>query len=284
MRYSIPTDASRFDHDPGRTQIVFHGINKSSSLCMANVLREAYQHSRRESEFVSHYHSRCTTDEFIGRLNAAKTTPAFVVSHYLFGALAPVSNRIWITMFRHPLPRVVSCYQWLKNKHERTHGTAFFTLEEFVRDTRGVKHSQIIQFGAGYGANGPSRRKRLSTKDLYEISLDQISANFSHIGIAEYFEESVFTFAGACGLESVVPWKMDTRNKGRPAVSTLPESECTLIRDYFRYDFELYEHALGVFRSQCDRLQIESDSLDQYRLACAAEYKDRLLAPDPGNL
>lgn len=281
MRYPIPINPARLNHDPDRTQIVFHGINKSGSLSMSNVLREAYLFAGREPEFVSHYHSGGTTDDFITQLNATEASRSFVVSHYLFGALAPSPNRIWITQFRHPLPRVISCYQWLKNKHERTQSTPFPTLEQFVQDTRGVKHSQIMQLGAGYGPNGARRRKRLSPRDLYDISADHISASISYIGIAEYFEESIFMFAAACGVASVVPWKKDVRNKGRPAVSSLSESERNLIREYFSYDFALYEHALGIFRSQCTRLGVESRSLNEYRLACASQYKDRLIAPEP---
>jgi hypothetical protein len=54
-RYLIEAHAPLFE-DLDDVHVVFHGINKSGSLTMANVLREALIASGREDDLLSHYH------------------------------------------------------------------------------------------------------------------------------------------------------------------------------------------------------------------------------------
>jgi len=261
-------------------QIVFHGINKSGSLAMANVLREAYSYAERSDEFISHYHEGNTTEKFIEKINSFEyKKKSFVVGHYLYGALKPAPTRLWVTQFRHPLPRIVSCYQWLKNKYENNNfGSLFIDLKEFIiQSNRGVLNSQIIQLGAGYGQYKKSHLKRLSPRNLYEISIDNLESNVHTIGIAEFFEESIFSFAILCGLKSVLPWTRDDRNKGRVLVSNLEGSLIELIQEFYEYDFLLYEYALNRFSVQLKKLKIKSNDLTAYQDVCANQYKDRIL-------
>lgn len=281
MRYRIGLTVDAFPHDLRQTQVVFHGINKSGSLAMSEVIREAYAHAGRDAEFVSHYlNTKVETKKFHAQVDSLVNRHSFVVGHYLFGSLAPSPSRTWLTLLRHPLPRVVSCYQWLKRKHEATGGEPFFSLVEFVERSKGVAHSQVAQFGAGYGEHGPSRRKRLSTRDMFEISVDQLEAHVYLVGIAEYFEESIFAFAAACGLESVLPWTRDDRNKGRRPVQDLTVEEIAAIQSVFEYDFRLYEYGLSRFHAQTRALGIEGELLDAYKTTCKGQYKDRILAGD----
>jgi hypothetical protein len=280
MRYHIGLSRDSFPHDLARTQVVFHGINKSGSLAMAEVMREAYQSEGRSSEFVSHYHNtKVETNAFHAQVDNLVNRHTFVVGHYLFGSLSPSPARIWLTLLRHPLPRIVSCYQWLKAKNDRAGKSKFPSLVGFVERSKGIAHSQVAQFGAGYGVNAASRRMRLSASDMYEIAIDELQANFYLLGIAEYFEESIFTFAGACGLKSVIPWARDNRNKGRRLVTELSAEESDAIQCHYQYDFRLYEYAITRFREQTRMLGECGDALEAYKDACKTEYKDRILLP-----
>jgi len=283
MRYHVGLSRGSFAHDLENVQVVFHGINKSGSLAMAEVMREAYHSAGRGSEFVSHYHNTKTeTKVFHAHVDSLVNRHSFVVGHYLFGSLSPSPSRVWLTLLRHPLPRIVSCYQWLKTKNDAAGNEPFLSLLDFVRRGKGIAHSQVSQFGAGYGVNAPSRRKRLSARDMYEISVDQMDANVYLLGISEYFEESIFAFAGVCGLDSVLPWARDNRNKGRRLVTELTEDEAGAIREHYEYDFRLYEYALARFREQTLRLGLKGEVLGQYKAACKAEYKDRIVDREPG--
>ena len=189
--------------------VVFHGINKSGSLAMANVLREALIYAGREGDVVSHYHMRGILPlEDYRALIEARSGRFFAVAHYLYGFLRPAPRRIWITQFRHPLPRMVSAYQWIKNKHVKAHGSAhgFPGLSTFIESGMGVKHSQVMQFGHGYGCFKKSTAKMsLPPEALFELSVEALEREFTCIGIAEHFEESIFCFAALLGLPSVSP-------------------------------------------------------------------------------
>lgn len=277
-RFSTGIGPNAFPHDLSGVQIVYHGVNKSGSMAMANAMGEAYRWAGREDEFVCHYRIRCTDEEFRARVNAMNGRKAFIVDHYLFGALAPAPNRIWITQLRHPLPRILSFYQWLKNKHLEGGGTeeSFPTLRDFVIDGNGKRYSQIAQFGTGYGPNKDLRNRRIAPADMFNIAVDAIEGNIYALGIAEYFEESIFVFAALAGIESVAPWVRDNRNKGRPLANEISDAEKALIEEIYEYDYKLYAYALEKFRAQNSRFDF-GDSLQRYRDACRNQYKDRIV-------
>jgi len=62
MAFLVDPDFSLIERLPEDTQIIFHGINKSGSLAMSNVLYNSYSYGQREEEFLSHYN-------ILGKLN-----------------------------------------------------------------------------------------------------------------------------------------------------------------------------------------------------------------------
>lgn len=260
--------------------VIFHGINKSGSKSMASVLRRALFHERRMDEDLSHYHMKgeIPLPEYRD-LVESKSGRFLAVSHYLYGYLRPAPRRMWVTQFRHPLPRTVSAYHWLKNKHQKAHGTAegFYSFSKFVYSTRGTAHSQIMQLGRGFGRYGESDAKMsLSGKTLFELTIEALERDFTAIAIAERFEESIFTFAALLGIKSVDSWRADDRNKGRPPVEELSVAERDLVREVFHWDYRLYDWALQKFEEQYSKIEFGA-SLDRYREDCSGQYKDRLV-------
>src|SRR5699024_6319726 len=98
---------------------------------------------------------------------------------------------------------------------------AYPSLEDFVKRSKGVRHSQLVQFAAGYGPGALEARKRLNAKQLLPLAKDAIHSGVCAIGLAERSEESIFMFAHLCGLPRVPGWLRDDRNKKRPLVSQL---------------------------------------------------------------
>lgn len=280
QRFDVTIGHRHFPDALGDVQIVYHGINKSGSMAMSNAIGEAYKWAGRESEFLSHYRIPGSDQDFQARVDGMHGQRAFIVDHYLFGALKPTPQRIWVTQFRHPLPRILSFYQWLKNKHEAEHGTTegYPSIIEFTRASHGTRHSQIAQFGSGFGPNRNLRNRHVAARDMFHISVDAIEANIYAIGIAEYFEESIMVFAGLAGLASVAPWVRDNRNKGRPLADEITAEERSVIEEVYEYDFALYEYALARFQKQNEAFGAAlTDGLEPYRAACIGQYKDRLV-------
>ena len=273
------------DLDPYRAErkvVIFHGVNKSGSMCFANVFRKAYIAASRREEFCCHYHApRYEWDELLRRIEDS-TPHALFISHSLYGAVKAKQHQVFATMFRHPLPRIVSGYQWVKNRFVENGGKAedFQTLEQFVEKGQGITWSQIAQFGMGFDPEVRSRKWRHSTEETFQMCIENIERDITWFGIAELFEETLFIFASLCGIPSVPAWKRDVRNPGRALASELSQSSQEMIRHFYRYDFELYERMLALFQQRVDRLELKGD-FETYKSVCAGEYKERLLNQRP---
>jgi hypothetical protein len=258
--------------------IIFHGVNKSGSMCLANVFRTAYIIASRRHEFYCHYHRpRYEFDDLLRRIENS-TGPALYISHGLYGAVRTNAHHVFVSMFRHPLPRIVSGYQWMKNRFVESGGSpeAFQSLEEFVEKGQGLTWSQIVQFGTSYDLAGNRKKSKLSLEETYELCMKNIERDLHWFGIAELFEETIFILATICGLPQVPAWEKDLRNPGRALVSELSAPAQQMIRHYYRYDFELYEQMLAIFKVRLSRLQLGGD-FEAYKSTCAGEYKERLL-------
>ena len=178
-RFNVPKLPVEFLDTHDDAQVAFHGVNKSGSLAMANVLKEAFVSAGRASDFFSHYHLGGDFHKYISEVNSKKKASNLLISHYLYGAILPRPGRVWITQFRHPLPRILSCYQWLKNKHEKKNGpNTYPLLEEFISNTKGISHSQIAQLSMNWGSRRKALSKNLSAEDMLNLSLDALDRNF----------------------------------------------------------------------------------------------------------
>jgi hypothetical protein len=279
-----------------KRKIVFHGVNKSGSLALSEVLRQAYLDERRGNQFFSHYRGIPRDFEHLLQLIESPSGHSFFVGHSLYGAYeSRPDEHLLVTQFRNPLPRVLSCYQWLKNKGskrcaataagravERFRGARtrrspdpFPSLEEWVLGTRGVVHSQVAQFAFGFRPGWQKKRATATPEQLFELSLANIARDVHWFGIAEHFEESIFCLSSLCGLPFVRPWRQDNRNKGRALTHEWPERDLEVVRQVFHWDFQLYDHMLQTFRGRVDGLTIGGD-LELYRDACRDQYKERL--------
>jgi hypothetical protein len=262
--------------DLSASRVIFHGINKSGSLAMADVLKDSYFEAGRANQFVSTYHKfPADQSEMIRLINNTRIGHCFFVGHYLYGQIDEQSDtKVWVSQFRHPLPRIVSCYQWIKNRHLRDGGNNFPTLEEFIRKSKGKRHSQIAQFAPG--GIKDANLNSFSRRDLLDFALETMEAQLHWFGIAEYFEESIFVLAHLCGLKSVCQWKKDVRNDNRPLVRELPPSTVAMIEDIFRFDLDLYKRAVNLFQARIQAIDF-GPSMAAYQQSSVIEYKERII-------
>lgn len=264
-------DVHGLEHLEGpQRQIVYHGVNKSGSLTMVNVLFNAYLRENRANQFFSTYRQIPRSHEQMVGLIEHSTGHAYFAAHYLYGAYRPGEQHLLVTQFRNPLPRVMSCYQWLKDRHDV--GGRSFT--DWVVSTRGIAHSQVAQFSIGFGPDADLRRSAPGD-ELLDLAIHNIERDVAWFGIAEYFEESVYAMASLCGLKQVPRWKQDNRNKDRSLVPSWTQAELDVVREVYRWDFALYDWALERFRQNLAPLQF-NPGLDRYKVACSGQYKDRL--------
>lgn len=277
-RFEINVSSPTYFDGLEGAEIVFHAINKSGSLAMESVIREGFVASGRYGEMMSHYKRAGLIEDFYDMVN--KKRSRFVVAHYLYGELAPRDQRVWVTQFRHPLPKLLSSYNWMKLKHEDI-GADIPNLIDFTVKSKGIMHSLVSQFGTLRWQKYRKRwrMEREPTADsLYYASIEALENDVHTISLAERFEESVFLYARLCELPSLIPWVRDNRNPGRTLADEITDEEREVIEDVFRYDYMLYDYAVDRFEQQLREIDF-GDNLDEYKQACADQYKDRILIP-----
>lgn len=283
VRYRVRLGRPHEFAPAGARKIIFHGVNKSGSGAMSKVIGEAYAAAGRSAEFHSYYRGAADSEVEFRKMIEQIPGPGFFVGHYLYGSYAlPRDEQVLVTQFRHPLPRAVSIYHWHRRKAEAAK-ERFPTLEDWTRRGDGRAHSQIAQFAAPFVEGRRSLLAGMSAGTMLDLARESIERDAMCIGIAEYFEESIFLFAHLCGLDSVLPWKRDERNKNRTMVWDLPQSSIDLINEVMRHDLELYQWAVQRFAAQLRSARIGGD-IAVYKQVCEPQYKDRLTAAElPGD-
>lgn len=264
----------------GDRPVVFHGVNKSGSLAMSDVLRSAYIAANRGSQFCSVYHDSPPNLDQLATAMQAVSGHAFFVSHYIYRNISLPPDSLLVSQIRHPLPRTLSVYGWRRGKHLREHGThaGFPSLEEWVVQTLKKRQTQIAQFAVGYPSDMDSQILRRSADELCSMALHNLHTDFTWFGCADLFEESVVTMAHICGLDAVPLWKRDTRNIWRQSTAETNPDTIDLIYDTFAAEFRFYDQALATLKSRLSDIRF-GPSLDSYRAQCSNQYKERLSRP-----
>ena len=273
-RYELNITSPSYFDGIDESEVVFHALNKSGSMALENVMREAFDYAGRSDEFLSHYKIGGRIESFCKLVSKKKSK--FVVAHYLYGALKPRKRRIWITQFRHPLPKFLSTYNWIKIKTEKKSGKPFMSLKKFALNPKLIKHNLIYQFGAEWEKFKNHGESAPTAKSLYEASLVALETHVHSLTLAERFEESLFLVARLCGLSSLAPWIRDNRNPGRKLSHEISAEEREIIDQALYYDYQLYNYAVNRFERQIMQIDF-GDNLENYKQVCLNQYKDRLL-------
>jgi hypothetical protein len=262
----------------GERPVVFHGVNKSGSLTMANVLRDAYYDARRANQFFCSYHGIPKMQEDFNRILASSTGHNLFISHYIYRDLPIPPDAMLVTQVRHPLPRTLSVYGWLKRNHLNRNGNldGYPALERWIRSSKGRAHTQMSQFAHKLGVSREDT-KAFTNDELYDLAVTNFDRDVAWFGIAELFEESAFALAHICGLDAVPPWRKDTRNQWRQPLSETDDEIVELIRSTYTHEFRFYERALETFRARIADVDF-GPSLDAYKERCSAEYGERLVS------
>lgn len=276
-RYDVRLQGAEHLERLTSARVVFHGVNKSGSLAMSNTLRDCYAHAGRSAQLFSHYHNEPPRlDDLLALVHRAGSGHQLFIAHYLYGAIDAPDVR-YVSQVRHPLPRALSAYNWLRNKHIRQHGSAdgFPDLETHVRRTGGKNHAQYVNFGIGFGENAIVTRRAMSCDEIYERAIRVADETFHWIGLAEYFEESIFVMCHLLGLPSVAPWQRDRRNEDRMRLAALPPATKDLIEQVYEHDFRFYAHVKKRFLSRLRGVDF-GPHFEEYKRICIGEYRDRL--------
>ncbi|HOY76922.1 MAG TPA: hypothetical protein PLH23_04910 [Hyphomonadaceae bacterium] len=258
--------------------VIFHGLNKSGSLVMADVMRDGYFRAGRAHQYISNYHNvPREPEDHINIINHTRKGHAFFVAHYLYGFVTH-PTAMWVTQVRHPVPRALSVHGWMKRNHLQREGNldTFPDLTKWIRSTRGAKNTQMVQIALG-GAY-KSDVMKYSAAEISEMAIENLERDFAWFGVAEIFEESIFALASICDIPVVSAWKKDTRNQWREALADQDKLLLELLEETFQWEIRFYLKALELFRSRINALRF-GPGLATYKEACSGQYGERILVP-----
>ncbi len=257
------------NHARTRHQLVFHAINKSGSAALTAVLYDAYVRANRANQFLSTYRKVPADLDRLRDIIGASSGHSFFLAHYLYGSYGPRPRQLLLTMFRNPLPRARSCYQWLRDRHGLED-----SFEQWMVASGGVAHTQMQQFAIGYADDRPDWTT-MSPEQAFDRAVAALERDVAWCGLAERFEESIHVVAAMCGLPRVPVWRRDDRNKNRPLVDDWEPGEVEMVRELHAWEFRLYEWVVERFDRQLETVSF-GPQFAAYQAACAGEYKDRL--------
>jgi hypothetical protein len=152
----------------------------------------------------------------------------------------------YITLLREPVARVLSAYYFVlrrplnplhrKLKRER------LRIEDCLRLFPDRQNLQC-RFIAGIEDTA------INDERLLDIAKENLSKSFSVVGLSERFEESLMLMAKTFAWE--IPFYENCRvAKTRPQIDP---GTVEMIRDYNRFDLELYEFGKGLFQEKLQK-------------------------------
>lgn len=235
---------------------------------MATVLRDAYEHAGRKSEFMCRYFGMPKErEEAIRRFTELINRSCILIDHDLVGLYKDFPTTVFATTLRDPVRRLISCYFWLQTYHP--HVVAERDIIRWARES-GPHYTHSFQFACHEGIQ-QSEKLRIKLLDPLEMASKGeawFDKNVVAFGITELFEETIMAFACELGLPSIGIWRPDTRNKNRPKWKLITDDVRLEIADVIRYDIDFYQRKRSKFLERYEIL-IKSDVLSSYRTACA---------------
>jgi hypothetical protein len=117
---------------------------------------------------------------------------------------------------------------------------------------------------------------RLTNQQIFDRAISAVEKDFKWIGIAEYFEESIFAMCHVLGLPEVAPWQRDRRNEDRIALAALSASTRALIEDVYQFEFRFYHYVKDRFLSAVKDVMFGPE-FEKYKEVCTPEYRERII-------
>lgn len=179
-----------------------------------------------------------------------------VLGHFGFGIHRYIHRDcLYFTMLRDPVQRVISDYFFILRKRKRflreISASGHASLEKFVEKSR------VCQMG------NHQTRLLASVDDRYDAEpagieigqaeLARAKANLAErigiIGLTEQFDESLILYRKSFGWPDI---RYVPRNVSAHKGLDIPENTIQHIREYNRFDFELYDFAKDLMRKQIE--------------------------------
>jgi len=247
--------------DPERPLLLFVHIPKASGTTLRHIIQRQYPAG---AVYRTTDPSPAAIAKALRELQNASDVQC-VAGHMEFGLHRYLTRPArYITMLRHPVPRLVSHYEFVRRTpdhflHDRVLAEGI-TLDEYVTRalTTEINDGQVrllcgleCATNVGYGE---------VSEEMFEAARLNLRNHFLAVGITERFDESLLLFGAVLGWRSLAYAPVNTRPARR--AYAISESTKELIVRYNRFDVRLYDDA-------CELLQtaLSNHGIDAMKLA-----------------
>ncbi|MCB0197495.1 MAG: sulfotransferase family 2 domain-containing protein [Anaerolineae bacterium] len=177
-------------------------------------------------------------------------------------------------MLRNPIDRVISNYYFILEQPEH------YLHKEVVSKTMDLK-TFVLSGVSTEQDNGQTRRiagvsigrlqgrKQVDhgccTTEILESAKKNLESNFSIIGLTERFDETLFLLKKAYNWSLPLYYHRGNKTKRRPKMKEIPKDTINAIRDFNKFDLELYEWAKVLFERQLEQFEISKQQLANFQ-------------------
>jgi hypothetical protein len=184
-----------------------------------------------------------------------------VFGHVWYGFHEAITDpTTYLTVLRDPVERALSVYYHRVGRHGLRLG-----LEDWVRTARDFEldNGQTRRLCGRH--DDADIRFTPCTADMLAQAKENLQEQFSVVGIAERFEESLLLMARTYGWH-LTDYKIYNVNRDRPRGVLVPANIREAVREHNRYDVQLYDYAYELFEDQLGRIQPPIDASALRRL------------------
>jgi hypothetical protein len=233
--------------------LIFLHIPKTGGTTLNYILEQHYSREESFATFPSRLHPNGSIEGFKSLPDAEKTRIKVLYGHMGFGLHDYFARpAVYVTVLRDPIERVLS--QFYHDQREPL--SPFYSyiqsgemdLEGYARHYALVAEMDNLQTRMLAG-NWNLRGYGECTVDMLATAKRHLRMQFAVVGITERFDEFYLMLCRRLGWPAALYKKHQVTRK-RPRQDELDRKTLELIRDYNRFDIQLYQYASELFEAQ----------------------------------
>ena len=178
---------------------------------------------------------------------------------------------IHFTMFRDPVKRVLSHFNYIKTRqfHAKHSEVKDWTLEEYaVSSLREACNKQALRI-LGYSSDADVERSIKDPEPFLEEAKQVLEQEFTLFGLTERYTEFLLMAKRLLGWQNIVYQRhnsssRDSESKKFIASNAPSEEALQIIRDRNQLDIQLYKFASDLFDQRCKMLGIDEAAVEKY--------------------
>lgn len=225
--------------------VIFVHIPKTAGRTLRAIIRRQY---RPEEVCTTSREAGDPIQDFLALSEAEKARLRIVQGHFSYGLHEHVSRpAVYVTMLREPIARVISYYRFMCDNPNHNHHAAAIDLglDGFLRSrmSKAIDNGQLRYLAAvediPFGA---------CTDAMLDAALANLEQRFVAVGLVEAFDDSILLMRRALGwgIPAYMPLNV---SKHRVGEGRLTDETLALLRDYNRFDLQIYEYARRRFQA-----------------------------------